>query len=263
MNDAQVRPQSLHIVAVGLGAGLLSGLFGVGGGILVVPALVMLLHLDQRLANGTSLGAVLPISVSSLITYWSQGNVDWPVASWLAVGAVGGAVLGTRWIHSLPRRVLGYMFSVVLVITAIRLFIPMNATGRGEIDVLMAVALIAIGLASGILAGLLGIGGGVIMVPAMVVLFSELSVVAKGTSVAVIIPTAIMGTWRNWKADNVDLRVAGVVGLSGVVSAVVGGLIADHLSQDLSNVLFATLILVVATRMVWDLQRNGTDRSPG
>ncbi|MFM8380914.1 MAG: TSUP family transporter, partial [Actinomycetota bacterium] len=156
-----------------------------------------------------------------------------------------------------------YMFSVVLVITAIRLFIPMNATGRGEIDVLMAVALIAIGLASGILAGLLGIGGGVIMVPAMVVLFSELSVVAKGTSVAVIIPTAIMGTWRNWKADNVDLRVAGVVGLSGVVSAVVGGLTADHMSQDLSNVLFATLILVVATRMVWDLQRNGTDRSPG
>ncbi|MFM8483379.1 MAG: TSUP family transporter, partial [Actinomycetota bacterium] len=66
MNDAQVRPQRLHIVAVGLGAGLLSGLFGVGGGILVVPALVMLLRLDQRLANGTSLGAVLPISVSSL-----------------------------------------------------------------------------------------------------------------------------------------------------------------------------------------------------
>lgn len=248
-------------VLVGLGAGLLSGLFGVGGGILVVPALVMILRLDQRLANGTSLGAVLPISVSSLITYWSHGNVDWPMAMWLALGAIGGAVLGTRWIHSLPRHILGYMFSVILVITAIRLFIPMSASGRQDIDVPMAIGLIVIGLASGVLAGLLGIGGGVIMVPAMVVLFSELSVVAKGTSVAVIIPTAIMGTWRNWKADNVDIQVAGIVGLSGVVSAIVGGMIADHLSEDLSNVLFATLILVVATRMVWDLQRNNGDRT--
>lgn len=248
-------------MAVGLGAGLLSGLFGVGGGILVVPALVMILRLDQRLANGTSLGAVLPISVSSLVTYWSHGNVDWPVAMWLALGAVGGAILGTRWIHTLPRHVLGYLFSLVLVVTAIRLFIPMNATGRQDIDAFIAVSLVAIGLASGILAGLLGIGGGVIMVPAMVVLFSELSVVAKGTSVAVIIPTAIMGTWRNRRAGNIDVTVAAIVGVSGVLSAILGGMIADHLSEDLSNVLFATLILVVAMRMIWDLQRNGADEA--
>lgn len=254
------NPSTLPTVLVGLGAGLLSGLFGVGGGILVVPALVMLLHIDQRVANGTSLGAVLPISISSLLTYWSQGNVDWWLALWLSIGALGGAVLGTRWIHVLPRHVLGYMFSVVLIITAIRLFIPMNATGRDALDVVAAIALIVIGFATGVLAGLLGIGGGVVMVPAMVVFFSEPSVIAKGTSVAVIIPTSIMGTWRNWKADNIDMKVAAIVGVSGVFSAVVGGLISDHLSEDLSNILFATLILVVATRMIWDLQRNGSTR---
>jgi uncharacterized membrane protein YfcA len=106
------------------------------------------------------------------------------------------------------------------------------------------------------LAGLLGIGGGVVMVPAMSVFFSDLSVVAKGTSVAVIIPTSIMGTWRNWKADNVDLRVAAIVGLAGIPSAIGGGIIADQMSQDLSNILFASLVLIVALRMVWDLQRN-------
>lgn len=243
-------------VLVGLGAGLLSGLFGVGGGILVVPALVMLLHIDQRVANGTSLGAVLPISVSSLLTYWSQGNVDWWMALWLSLGALGGAVLGTRWIHVLPRHVLGYMFSALLIVTAIRLYIPMNATGRDAIDVVAAITLVAIGFATGILAGLLGIGGGVVMVPAMVVFFSAPSVIAKGTSVAVIIPTSIMGTWRNWKADNIDLKVAVVVGVSGVLSAVVGSLIAGHLSEDLSNILFASLILVVAARMMWALQRD-------
>jgi uncharacterized membrane protein YfcA len=247
------------VVAIGIGAGFLSGMFGVGGGILVVPALVLLLKFDQRLANGTSLGAVLPISISSLVTYWSHDNVDWHMALWLAIGALGGALLGTRWIHVLPRRVLGYLFALMLVATAVRLFIPMSADGRDVITVVAAVALVLIGLVTGTLAGLLGIGGGVVMVPAMVVFFSELNVVAKGTSVAVIIPTSIMGTWRNWKADNVDLRVAGIVGVAGIVSAIAGGIIADHMSQDLSNILFASLVLVVAIRMILDLRRDATN----
>ena len=247
------------VVTIGIGAGFLSGMFGVGGGILVVPALVLLLKFDQRLANGTSLGAVLPISISSLVTYWSHDNVDWSMALWLAVGALGGALLGTRWIHVLPRRVLGYLFALMLVATAVRLFIPMSADGRDAITAVAAVALVLIGLVTGTLAGLLGIGGGVVMVPAMVVFFSELNVVAKGTSVAVIIPTSIMGTWRNWKADNVDLRVAGIVGVAGIVSAIGGGIIADHMSQDLSNILFASLVLVVAMRMIFDLRRDSTN----
>jgi uncharacterized membrane protein YfcA len=245
-----------RVVAIGVGAGLLSGMFGVGGGILVVPALVMMLRFDQRLANGTSLGAVLPISVASLFTYWSHDNVDWAMALWLVVGALGGAILGTKWIHMLPRKVLGHLFAVMLIATAIRLFIPMTADGRDAITAVTAIALVAIGLVTGTLAGLLGIGGGVVMVPAMIVFFSELNVVAKGTSVAVIIPTSIMGTWRNWKADNIDLKVAAIVGFGGVASAVAGGVIADLMSEDLSNILFASLVLVVATRMIFDLRRD-------
>ena len=246
----------LLTIGVGLGAGLLSGLFGVGGGILVVPALVLMLKFDQRLANGTSLGAVLPISISSLVTYWSHDNVDWPMAAWLAIGALGGAVLGTKWIHLLPKKVLGYLFAVMLLVTAIRLFIPLDADGRATLTAFSAIALVFIGMVTGTLAGLLGIGGGVVMVPAMAVFFNELSVVAKGTSVAVIIPTSIMGTWRNWKTDNVDLRVAAIVGFAGIISAIGGSILSDHMSQDLSNILFASLVLVVAIRMVWDLQRN-------
>ena len=235
---------------------MLSGMFGVGGGILVVPALVLMLRFDQRLANGTSLGAVLPISVASLVTYWSHDNVDWPMALWLVIGALAGAILGTKWIHVLPRRVLGYLFAAMLIATAIRLFIPMTADGRDAITAVTAIALVFIGLATGTLAGLLGIGGGVVMVPAMIVFFSELNVVAKGTSVAVIIPTSIMGTWRNWKADNIDLKVAAIVGFGGIVSAVAGGVIADQMSEDLSNILFASLVLVVAARMIFDLRRD-------
>lgn len=243
-------------VLVGVGAGLLSGLFGVGGGILVVPALVMILKLDNRRASGTSLGAVLPIAVSSLLTYWGQDNVDWSMALFLAIGGVLGAVYGTKLIHVLPRRVLGYLFLTVLVITAIRLYVPTDADGRSTIEFVSAVALIVVGFATGVLAGLLGIGGGVVMVPFMIVAFSEVPVVAKGTSAAVIIPTSIIGTWRNWRADNIDHRVATVVGLAGVPTAVAGGFVADVMDKDVSNALFATLVLVVAGRMYLDLRRE-------
>jgi uncharacterized membrane protein YfcA len=154
------------------------------------------------------------------------------------------------------------MFVVILVITAVRLFIPMTSNGRDALDVVAAAALVAIGFATGVLAGLLGIGGGVVMVPAMVVFFSEPSVVAKGTSVAVIIPTSIMGTWRNWKANNIDLKVAAIVGMSGIVSAVAGGFIADVMSEDISNVLFASLIVIVAIRMIVDLQKSSRTITP-
>lgn len=222
----------------------------------MVPALVLLLRMDHRIANGTSLGAVLPISISSLVTYWSHGNVDWWLAFWLSIGALAGALLGTKLIHILPRLALGYLFVVILVVTAVRLFVPMTSTGRDTIDIVSAAALVVIGFATGVLAGLLGIGGGVVMVPAMVVFFSEPSVVAKGTSVAVIIPTSIMGTWRNWKAKNIDMKVAAIVGVSGIVSAVAGGILADIMSEDLSRVLFATLIVIVAIRMIVDLQAS-------
>lgn len=252
------QPPLLATILVGIGAGLLGGMFGVGGGILVVPALVLMLHMDQRLANGTSLGAVLPISISSLVTYWAHGNVDLWLAFWLSIGALAGALKGTRWIHVLPRVALGYMFVVILTITAVRLFIPMTATGRDPLDVLAAITLVILGFATGVLAGLLGIGGGVVMVPAMVVFFSEPSVVAKGTSVAVIIPTSIMGTWRNWKASNIDLKVAAIVGFSGIVSAVLGGMISDVMSEDLSRGLFASLIVLVTIRMIVDLRRTAS-----
>ncbi len=65
---------------VGLAAGLLGGLFGVGGGLIIVPGLVSLAGMDRRLAHGTSLAATLPIAAASLITYVSHGNVDWAVA---------------------------------------------------------------------------------------------------------------------------------------------------------------------------------------
>jgi uncharacterized membrane protein YfcA len=171
----------LTVALVGIAAGFLSGMFGVGGGILIVPGLVLIAKMDQRIAHGTSLAAVLPISAASLVSYWSHDHVDWRVGLCLAVGALAGAVLGTKLLHILPHRVLAIAFAGILLVTAIRLFLPIESGTRGVLTIGSIVALIAIGVATGILAGLLGVGGGVIMVPAMMMLLHLPAAMAKGT----------------------------------------------------------------------------------
>ena len=246
------------IVLVGVLAGFLAGLFGVGGGILIVPGLVLAAGMDQRLAHGTSLAAVLPISIASLITYATHDNVDWPVAVWLSIGAIAGAVVGTKLLHVLPHRTLGLLFVSILLLSAVRLFIAADADGRSSLTIAGGVALVAIGLVTGILAGLLGVGGGIVMVPAMILLFGIPPAVAKGTSVAVIIPTAVMGTWRNRTKGNADLRAAGIIGVAGIVTAAIGATVADRMSDDVSNVLFAILLVVVALQLLLQLRRDET-----
>ena len=248
---------TVSVVVIGLAAGFLSGMFGVGGGILIVPALVLFAKMDQRIAHGTSLGAVLPISVASLATYWVNDHVDWPIAWWLALGAVAGAVIGTKLLHVLPHRTLAISFSALLIVTAIRLFMQSVGEGRDALTWQMALVLVLVGLATGILAGLLGVGGGVVMVPAMMLILSMPAVMAKGTSVAVIIPTAIIGTWRNRRNNNADLKASAIVGFGGVASAIVGGWISSRMAETLSNVLFAILLVVVASRLLWQVRLDG------
>jgi uncharacterized membrane protein YfcA len=231
-------------------------MFGVGGGILIVPGLVLVAKMDQRIAHGTSLAAVLPISAASLVTYWSHDHVDWRVSGCLAIGALMGAVLGTKLLNVLPHRTLAVAFAGILLVTAVRLFLPLDSGVRGVLNLGTIAALIAIGVATGILAGLLGVGGGVVMVPAMMMLLHLPAAVAKGTSVAVIIPTSLMGTYRNRTKKNVDLRAAAIVGLGGIPSAIVGGWISARMSDSVSNVLFASLLLVVATRLVLQIRSD-------
>jgi len=97
----------------GIGAGLLSGMFGLGGGIIIVPGLMFALKMDQRLAHGTSLGGVFLISCASFMTYWTHDEVDWHVVLWLALGSVCGSLIGARLLATLSKRTLTISFMIV------------------------------------------------------------------------------------------------------------------------------------------------------
>jgi uncharacterized protein len=105
------------------------------------------------------------------------------------------------------------------------------------------------GVASGVLAGLLGVGGGVLIVPVLAVGFGVPLVAAKGTSLVAIVPTAVMGTFRNARSGTTDLRVAAVVGLSGVASGFAASKVSLGLEAGLASILFAGLLALVAVRL--------------
>ena len=111
-------------LVVGVLAGVLSGLFGIGGGVVMVPALVLLLGFDQKTATGTSLGAlILPVAALSVLAYHRAGHVDAKVALVLGLGIFGGSWLGARMALGTSDATLRRLFAVLLVAVAVRLFL--------------------------------------------------------------------------------------------------------------------------------------------
>lgn len=112
----------LLLIVIGLAAGILSGLVGVGGGIIVVPALVFFLSFSQQQAQGTSLGLLLlPVGILAVLNYYKQGHIDVRVVAIMAVSFVIGGWLGSKWAISLPEVTVKRIFAVILFYSAIKM----------------------------------------------------------------------------------------------------------------------------------------------
>lgn len=254
------RPRILVLVAIGLAGGLLSGAFGVGGGIIMVPLLITFARLDQRSAAATSLLAILPSAISGSITYLVHGEVDLLAAAVIAVGAIAGSFMGTALLKRLPLPLLRWLFVALLVVIAIRmaLFEP----SRGEplpFSPTVALVYLGIGLVMGVASGLFGIGGGVLAVPALVTFLGVSDLIAKGTSLLVMVPTSITGTLRNSRSGFVDVRTGLIVGVAAAAASIVGANIAILLPPRLSSILFAVLVLIIAAQLAvraWRLRKG-------
>ncbi|WP_375385717.1 sulfite exporter TauE/SafE family protein [uncultured Microbacterium sp.] len=240
----------LACVGIGLAAGLLSGLFGVGGGTVIVPLLVLLLRFDQRLAAGTSLAAIVPTATVGVISYALHGSVAWIPALILAAGAVIGAQVGTWLLPRVSQTALRWGFVAFLAVVIVSLFIVIPSRAAGlELTLVTILGLIALGLITGVLAGLLGVGGGVIVVPALMLLFGTSDLIAKGTSLLMMIPTAVSGTIGNLRRQNVDLVAAALVGGAACTTTALGAWIATLVDPLLGNILFAAFLTFIAVQM--------------
>jgi uncharacterized membrane protein YfcA len=250
------KQRALILMGFGVGAGLLSGMFGLGGGIIIVPGLMFALGMDQRRAHGTSLGGVFLISLSSFFSYWTHDHIDWPVVLWLSIGSVAGSLIGAELLARLSKRTLTIAFIGILVIAGVRMFFRIDSSGEMILNGPTAAWLVVIGVVVGALAGMLGIGGGLMTVPILVIFFHVSPAIAKGTSLAVVIPTALSGTLQNLRNKNTDLTAAAIVSSTGIVTAIAGSWIADRMNDALSNFLFAVLLMFIAGRMLLQLRKQ-------
>lgn len=237
-------------IAIGFAAGLLSGLFGVGGGTVIVPMLTVILLFNHRLAAGTSLAAIIPIASAGVVSYALAGNVAWIPALILAAASVVGAQIGTALLPKISQTALrwGFVGFVTVVIISLFFIIP-SRDAVLSLDVLTVLGLIALGLVTGVMAGLLGVGGGVIVVPALMLLFGSSDLIAKGTSLMMMIPTAISGTIGNLRRGNVNLLGGLVIGLTAIISTPLGAFISTNIDPFVNNMLFAAFLVYVGVQM--------------
>jgi uncharacterized membrane protein YfcA len=155
---------------IGLVAGILSGLLGIGGGIIVIPLLVWLFKLQNipsdlimHLAAGTSLSVMIFTAASSLYGHVKHGIEIWPVYRQLAIGIIIGTIFGAVFGHFLPGRVLEILFAIFIFIVAIRMLIAIKPKLKRTLPRSLGMFLMAFVI--GGKSGLLGIGGGVIIIP--------------------------------------------------------------------------------------------------
>lgn len=213
----------------------------------MVPLLMAWAKFDQKRASATSLLAIVPTSLVGAITYAANHQVNVLVAVLVASGAIIGAPFGSKLLQVLPVAVIHWSFITMMVIEAVRLlFVSEQTQGTFELTFFTGAGLIGLGLLMGLASGMLGIGGGVIAVPVFMSFFGLAPLLAKGTSLLAMVPTAIAGTIPNLRAGLVVLRDGVIVGIAAVAASFGGVALAFILPDQLSAQLFGLLLLGVA-----------------
>lgn len=257
-------PPRMRLALVGLLAGVASGLFGVGGGLVIVPALVTFCRRDQRQAVATSLLAIAPLAIAGVTGYAVHGEVDVLLATPLAAGSVIGAWLGSALLRRLSLRSLRLVFALAALAAAVRLLAdPGVPAGVVTHEPWRLAVLVPVGIGIGLLAGVSGIGGGAIMVPVLQLGFAVPAALARGTSLLVILPTSLISGWRNRRAELGSMRDAAWIGLVGAGTALAASAVSVRMPGPVSDVLFGCFLLFVSARALWADVRGWRRRPTG
>lgn len=280
---------SLDVVALlvlGAAVGVLSGIFGVGGGFLLTPLLIFI-GVPPAVAVASSANQLVGASVSGAIAHWRRGNIDFLMGALMLVGGVGGSALGV-WIFALLRRIgqielfisLSYALLLstlggLMLIESARAWLrrrhglvtrrklhqhnwlhgmPFKLRFRRSKLYISALLPILLGLLVGVLSAVLGVGGGFVIVPAMIYLLRAPTAIVPGTSLFQIIFVTAMTTFlQAIENGTVDVVLATVLLIGGVIGAQVGTRLGAKLRGEELRFFLAVIVLAVAAKLVFDL----------
>lgn len=237
---------------IGVLGGFFGGLVGLGGGIVMIPLMTGLAKLTQHKAHGTSLLAIVFTSLAGAATYYHHGAADWIVAVMLAVTAIVTARVGALYAHSLPEKKLKKAFGYFLVFVSISLLVKGFLPAAGQEPALWTRLLIflATGAGTGFLSGMLGVGGGMVMIPPMVILAGMPQHLAQGTSLLAMVPVSVTGAWTHHRLGNVEADLALGLIAGALVGGYLGGTTANLLPDLYLKLIFATITIYMAWRYI-------------
>ena len=243
---------TLRDLAVGLGIGVFSGALGVGGGILLVPFLVLALHWAQKRAQATALVMIALASVFGALTYALGGSVNWVASGVIVVGGLLGSLIGAHVVQRTADHRLQILFGALLLVVAVRLVFGSTDPTGAELDwqIGVVIGLFASGLVMGVLSALFGIGGGILLIPILVTVFDFPQQDAAGTSLAVMAPIALLGALRLTRPGLTDWPTGLRFGIAAALGAVAGAAVALNTPADIVRAVFAAVLALVAVNMV-------------
>jgi uncharacterized membrane protein YfcA len=253
----------IGILLVGIIAGIMSGLFGIGGGIIMVPSLIAIFGMNILNANATSLAAMLlPVGVLGVIAYYKAGLIQIRNALWISLGLLAGSFFGAELAVSVDEKILSKLYAAFLLYVAIGyLDIPKLLRRKKNIKAENPVSgeniqyswwiFIGVGILAGIFAGMFGKGGGLIIVPVLIKFFRYDAKAASATSLAALqLPVGLPSVIVYAQAGYLNWLFAGIMALGIVFGVFFGTKLAIKLPATTFKKVYALFLLGVAVYMV-------------
>lgn len=249
---------------IGLAAGFFGGLVGLGGGVIMIPLMVGILKMSQHQAHGTSLVALVFTGISGAFTYALNGSVDIPASLLLASTAIFTARAGALFANALPEWMLKRSFGGFLILVSLLLLLKpyLYHVAEPTTGWLKIVILLLTGILTGFLSGMMGVGGGTIMVPSMVLLIGFTQYTAQGCSLLAMVPVGIAGAYTHWRLGNVSTSI-----LPGLIPGILlgtflGGSLAHFLTEEALRIIFAAVLIWTGARYLRTPRPQDDEESP-
>jgi uncharacterized membrane protein YfcA len=250
-----VAPRVLAYTVIGLIAGVFAGFFGVGGGILIVPLLILVANVNQRQASVTSLVAIIPTSLVAASTFLVSGSVPLDQTVFgliIAIGSTATAPLGAWALRTWNTVTVRWIFITILLIAAIQVLYQLpDRNSHLEWSTATVLVLIASGAAMGFVAGLLGVGGGLLIVPLLVIGFGVSDLTAKALSLIAMFPAAISGTIGSARAGVVNWKAGVSLGIPMALASTLGVWLATITPVEWASPLLAAVLIYAVTQLAF------------
>lgn len=234
-------------IIIGFISGYLSGQFGVGGGLITTPAIRIILQRNAFIALGTPLLVIIPAAVTGSYWYGKNRLIDFKIGINIAAFGIIGTLLGAFTTKFVNGDIIMLITSLVILFVAFRFLCIPFFEGFSSKSFNKTFFLIPIlGLVVGFYSGFLGLGGGVLIIPGLILFLKTPTKQAFGTSLFAVALMAIPGAITHYFLNHVDIRLAALIIVGTIPGAYIGSKVAIKMEEKTLNIAFGVFLLVVA-----------------